>query len=125
MSDKPTALKPAYYAIIAEGMKKIAKEFGYNLVLHGSLNRDMDVILIPWVDQATDPDDLVTALAKYLGGKIQTYGDPRDPLLSSEVINGAGRRSYIINLHRSGPVTNYLDKEYYIDISVTPKKINR
>ena len=48
---KPTHAKPSYYAIMFEPLKKIAIKYGYNLVLHGSLNRDMDLIAIPWIEK--------------------------------------------------------------------------
>jgi hypothetical protein len=47
---KPTHAKPSLYAYYFMALKDIAKEYGYNLVVHGSLNRDLDLIAIPWVD---------------------------------------------------------------------------
>jgi hypothetical protein len=38
MSDKPTYIKPALYALFYEHLKQIAESYGYNLLIHGSLN---------------------------------------------------------------------------------------
>ena len=122
---KPMALKPMFYSVILEPMKKIALEFGYNLVIHGSLNRDMDVILIPWVDNCNESDDLVESLAKFLGGSIHMHGTVDNQTLGRILPGGAGRKTYIINLNRGGKYNYWDDKEYYIDISVTPKVINK
>ena len=45
---KPKHIKPGLYAIYFENLKDIACEYGFNLVVHGSLNRDLDLIAIPW-----------------------------------------------------------------------------
>ena len=47
---KPLHAKPNIYAYYFEALKAIAKEYGYNLVVHGSMNRDLDLIAIPWVN---------------------------------------------------------------------------
>ena len=44
--EKPIKVKPMFYSVILEPLKILALEFGYNLVVNGSLNRDLDLILI-------------------------------------------------------------------------------
>ena len=121
MKRKPIYSKPMFFSVILEPLKTIAREFGYNLLLHGSLNRDMDLVLIPWVDNCNTADEVVEAFTKYLQGTIEVQINKE---LSRELINGAGRRSYIINLDRGGKFNYWLDREYYLDISVTPKIMN-
>ena len=122
MERKPIYVKPMFFSVILEPLKTIAREFGYNLLLHGSINRDMDLILIPWIDNCNTSDETVEAFAKYLQGTIEINSVKGE--LSREMINGAGRRSYIINLDRGGKFNAWLDREYYLDISVTPKVIS-
>ena len=119
--EKPISVKPMLYSVVLEPLKKIALEFGYNLVIHGSMNRDMDLILIPWVDDAREPDSVIKAFNSFLDGRIISQGTAKNLSLSKPIFHGAGRISYLINLNRDGVFSNYVDKEYYLDISVTPK----
>ena len=113
-TNKPIHVKPSLYAFYFESLKVIALKYGYNLVLHGSMNRDLDLIAIPWQEKLGDTDEMVNEFATVLGGIAIE--------LSEEQINcfPHGRRSYIINLNRSGKHNNYEDAQYYLDISVTP-----
>jgi hypothetical protein len=96
-------------------MKIIAKEFGYNLLVHGSLNRDMDLIAVPWSDTPKNELNLIKALDMYLS---DSYMENKEDYLHS-VLPG-GRNAYVINMNRTSIWNNYNDAEYYFDISVTP-----
>ena len=45
---KPIHAKPSLFAFYFEVIKEIGLKYGYNIVLHGSMNRDLDLIAIPW-----------------------------------------------------------------------------
>lgn len=115
---KPIKVKPSLYAYIFHPLKEIAEKYGYNLVLHGSLNRDMDLIAIPWSLILGDYREMISEFSKMVGGDIQEAGE-------GDILPG-GRRAFVINLNRK---FNYLsdgsrireDLNYYIDISVIPK----
>lgn len=118
--DKPIHAKPSYYAIMFEPLKAIALKYGYNLVIHGSLNRDMDLIAIPWVQELGSVDDMINEFCEYVGGQ-----------LNADVKRAAphGRKWYTIDIYRGGyessrGISNLVyreDPQTYIDISVTPK----
>lgn len=121
---KPVHAKPQLYAYCFLSLKEIAFEYGYNLVVHGSMNRDLDLIAIPWIDDPKPELDMIMALSSAIGGHIQRK--------SIKVLPG-GRNSYVIDLNRGGykrnesgdivdPIEFIPDPEYYIDISVTPLK---
>lgn len=126
---KPIHAKPSLYAYYFEGLKAIAIEFGYNLVVHGSMNRDLDLIAIPWVDDPRDEFEMVKAFSDYINGITLEH---KVQYLHSTL--PGGRKSYVINLNRGGylnlghgprevnPETDEYtkDPEYYIDISITP-----
>lgn len=129
---KPIHVKPSYYAIMFEPLKEIALKYGYNLVLHGSLNRDMDLIAIPWSEDIRDVDDMINEFCEYIGGKIQLFNCKRE---DNGSITGDrftpkphGRIVYVINIFRGGyfegdgfhETTFFKDPQTYIDISVTP-----
>lgn len=118
MVKKPTHVKPALYAKYYFYLKEIAEKFGYNLLVHGSMNRDLDLVAIPWTEEATEPDPMIEELAKFLGARIL------DQSYQNRNCFPHGRMSYIINLNRGGKWNEYKDKQYYLDISVMPRAIN-
>lgn len=117
---KPTHVKPSFYSYCFEELKDIAKTYGYNLVLHGSLNRDLDLIAIPWVDVIGSVDKMIDEFAQYLGAERIVMTDKQKNCFPH------GRMSYILNLRRSVPIFSNIqwedDKQYYLDISVMPTK---
>lgn len=115
MKEKPTHVKPSLYAYYFEALKVIAKKHGYNLVLHGSLARDLDLIAIPWVNDPKDELEMIKAFDMHLTG---SHGLNKDHYMFS--ILPGGRKSFVINLNRGGKFNNYIDQEYYLDISITP-----
>lgn len=115
METKPIHARPSLYAFYYEELKVLAKEYGYNLVLHGSMNRDLDLIAIPWVDNPRDEFEMIQAFDNRLTG---IYSEQKGYYMFS-VLPGK-RKSYVINLNRGGKWNNYYDEQYYIDISVTP-----
>lgn len=123
---KPTYERPQLYAQIFMILKKIAKDHGYNLVVHGSMNRDLDLIAIPWVNDPKPEFDMINALNKAMTGKTSIS---KEHFLHRQL--PGGRNSYVINLDRGGyrkneageivdPLEYTPDPQYYIDISVTP-----
>ena len=52
----------AFYEYCLPPMRIAAREVGYALVVHGSMQRDLDVIAIPWVEDCSDKDALAWAI---------------------------------------------------------------
>lgn len=127
---KPVHAKPSLYAFYFEMLKEIAMQYGYNLVLHGSMNRDLDLIAIPWQEKIGDKSEMLNRFAETLGGFIlheseETRNNFRDTY--------HGRECWIININRTikakvqGMITEfeeYSDPQYYIDISILPYHIS-
>lgn len=116
---KPVKAKPVFYACCYEPLKVIAKEMGYNLLINGSLSRDFDLVAVPWSDCPKDPLCVVVAFDKYLRGVHYDEISANSGYLFN-VLPG-GRRSYVIQLNRGGNWNNYLDEQWYLDISFTPQ----
>ena len=114
-NEKPIHVKPSFYAYVFEDLKKIAKKYGYNLALHGSLSRDLALVAIPWVNEPIEELRLIQEFEMFLTGRS---GDHLDHYLYGTL--PGGRNNYVINLNRGGHWNNYDDKQYYLDISVTP-----
>jgi hypothetical protein len=102
---KPPVPAPAYaalYPILCE----VARAHGYALTIHGTLQRDMDLVAIPWTDEAADPEVLV----KSLRDRGQWFKFPEGhPILDSDP-KPHGRRAWTIPLMG----------ETFIDLSVMP-----
>jgi hypothetical protein len=55
--------KPAFYACIYDDLKKKALECGWALGLHGSLASDMDIMAMPWTEDAKPVEVMIQALS--------------------------------------------------------------
>jgi DNA-binding Xre family transcriptional regulator len=116
---KPTHVKPGLYTMYYEQLKDIAKQYGYNLVIHGSMSRDLDLIAIPWTDNPQPAQKMIQDFEMYLLDVKVVQPDGNTPF----TILPGGRKSYTISLNRGdkhGEWVRFEDKEYYLDISVTP-----
>lgn len=71
---KPANNAPLYIGAYKE-LAEIAREHGYAMAVHGSLARDMDLICIPWVEDAADPQAVVDAITARFAFK-QTGNPP-------------------------------------------------
>ena len=47
------------YCALYPGLAKITRKHGYALSVHGTLGRDMDLVCIPWVVEAGEPDAVI------------------------------------------------------------------
>jgi hypothetical protein len=60
--DKPKPSFAPVYAFLYPNLATIARKHGYALAIHGSLQRDMDVIAIPWIAEPSESIDVVTEI---------------------------------------------------------------
>ena len=111
---KITHAKPSMYAYWFCNLKETAKEHGWNLVLHGSLSRDMDLIMIPWEEKITNHESVIKIFAQMIGGRFVVQSEDKIKCFPH------GRLSYIINVNRGEFNKPTEDPQYYIDISVMP-----
>lgn len=61
---------PAYYCIQFDALRKIANAHGYTLALHGSLQRDLDVVAVPWGVNVSTPHLLAQAMERAVVGNL-------------------------------------------------------
>lgn len=62
---KPASFAPVYLTLFPR-LSDIANRYGYALAAHGSLQRDMDLVAIPWTTDAKDQEQLINAFSNYL-----------------------------------------------------------
>lgn len=105
LDKKNPSYAPAYITGIYPQLAIRAKELGYALTLHGSIQRDLDVVAVPWIKESVDPIVLVTELCKIFDVNVN------HPLNKPE-IKPHGRLAYSIPLWWGA----------YIDLSVIPPR---
>jgi hypothetical protein len=121
---KPIHVKPGLYTMFYEYLKQIAESYGYNLVINGSMNRDLDLIAVPWVDNPKSEQEMIKEFQEYLTGIYTTDPEGNIPFT---VLPG-NRHSYVIDLNRGdkhGEWVRFSDQEYYLDISIIQLTINK
>lgn len=122
----------ADYDRLIEPLRDVARRLGYALAVHGTLVRDIDLIAVPWVDDAVPARTLARAI-QGRAREIIGYAEPspiearaRNPVwfrngLSGYVDNVGqifgkphGRKCWTFHLRQThdGP---------YIDLSVMPR----
>ena len=71
---KPPSYAPVYAAALYPELATIFRSHGYALAVHGSLQRDLDLIAIPWVESPSEPqvviDEITTTFAIRVVGTV-------------------------------------------------------
>lgn len=93
------------YAAALPGLQQIAHDLGYALAVHGSMQRDFDLVAVPWTDAALPAEALIEAIA----GELMFWkgGPPVGPEAKPH-----GRRAWCIPLATG----------MYLDVSVMPRE---
>ncbi len=97
-----------WYAMAYVGLDRIAWRHGYALALHGSMGRDLDVIAVPWTDDADDPKTLVAALSRFIARRALV-----DYKISAPSKKPHGRLAWSLPIGFDG---------HYIDLSIMPRR---
>lgn len=74
---KTPSYAPVYAAMYPE-LAEITRLHGYALAIHGSLQRDFDLIAIPWVLYPDTPENVISAITKKFD--IKVIGEPKQML---------------------------------------------
>jgi len=106
----------AFYPVLCE----VARAHGYCLAIHGTLGRDMDLIAIPWTEDAADAPTLITALKEKTGSCTHGWENDRFFKDCAPTDKPHGRKAYSLHLTERG------SEGAYFDVSVMPKisKVN-
>ena len=93
--------KQAHYEAVLPDVRAAARACGYGVGVHGSMTRDLELIAVPWVEQAASANDLAHAVQRAACGVSGAWQVEHKP---------HGRIGYTLHIGRSG----------YIDLSVVP-----
>lgn len=110
------AVLPLGFVSMLPALTRAAKSKGYALAVHGSMRRDLDLVAVPWTDEAAPAQEVVDAIIAASGGFLleretapghpEKWPGTRDPAQKPH-----GRLAWSIHLG-GGP---------YIDLSVMPR----
>lgn len=56
---------------LIEPLRAVARDYGYALTVHGSLERDIDLVAVPWIDSASSAADLAEAIRVKADGYLR------------------------------------------------------
>lgn len=73
---KPANWGPFYAAGLYPRLAEHFREHGYALAVHGSVASDFDLVAVPWVEDAADPQHVIDTLAPKVAAKFARYDDP-------------------------------------------------
>lgn len=109
---KAPSLAPVYVLIYVK-LCEAARSCGYALAVHGTFTRDLDVVAVPWTEEATSADDLVRKMAESVAWRAG-----EDPVYGGPIRAPHGRLSWSIP-YRFG-ADDPMDPGY-VDVSVMPR----
>lgn len=69
--------RAVFYAILWDDLRQAAFKCGWALGLHGSLASDMDIMAMPWTDNATTADVMIEFLKRCLDDDCNPLWDIR------------------------------------------------
>jgi hypothetical protein len=101
--------KPSFAPVYACSYPELAvlfRRFGYALAVHGSLQRDFDLIAIPWVKEPAKPSEVLLAVTTEFA--FELVGEPTD--------KEHGRTAYSISLGHG---------HCALDVSFMPIQVNQ
>lgn len=109
---QPRERAPAFalaYAASLPYLQHLAREHGYAMAVHGSMRTDLDLVAVPWVEDARPAEELVEAIRDHVGGHFES----REGWEKCPGYRAHGRRGWVIFLG---------DGSCYLDISVMPRQ---
>ena len=102
--------RAAFYAAIWEDLRNAALDKGWALALHGSLSSDMDIMGMPWTENASTVEEMVQSLSNCFTGSIWKEGHA-NPFYDKPF----GRVVYTLTIWA----------DFYVDLSVMDSRITK
>lgn len=111
---KPLKPPEAYFAHwkfmrLAVPLQELARRVGYNLIVHGSLARDIDMVAVPWTEDAISAELFVDLFEETIRNLDTSPAEEIHPT-QGPTIKPHGRRAWSIHVQGT-----------YFDLSVMPR----
>lgn len=107
------ATRAPAYAAIYHGLAEVARHYGYALSIHGSVITDLDVVAIPWTEDAVDAESVMLAIKKHCGHCLVNLDEHGQESNEPEK-KPHGRLAWKLHIDAGGAV----------DLSVMPRSTN-
>lgn len=122
---KPATFAP-FFACLYPALCDVARKHGYALAIHGTVTADLDLIAVPWTDQAIGAEDLRRALMDHIGAcgyddLLRRHGLSEDHV-SQIMSRDESRLEHTGKAKPNGRIAwnLYLDCGAKVDLSVLP-----
>ena len=106
------------YALLIPDLMKAGREVGYAIAVHGSMARDLDLVAIPWTEEAVNAERLILHLMAAVDGRLRNASRKRPDSEEWERVHASeptakphGRLAWTIHVGNDG---------LYLDVSVMP-----
>lgn len=66
--------RAAFYAAMWDDIRQCAMDCGWAVALHGSLNSDLDIMAMPWVQEACSFESMIAEIVKLFYGNYLAEG---------------------------------------------------
>jgi len=95
-----------------------AHSHGYALTVHGSLRRDIDVVAVPWTNEAISPDELAEKIVAWLVTVEVCHADAWKAAIKTREEKPHGRLAWSISLKGPLSLTSRGECAPYLELSV-------
>lgn len=121
---KPPTPAP-FFACLYPGLCDVARRHGYALTIHGTVTSDLDLVAIPWIDNAVSPAVLVAEVMQHLGAcgyKELLMRQLEDESLVQQILDRDAKPTRDPEQKPHGRLAwnLYLDAGVKVDLSVIP-----
>lgn len=113
-----------YYAVLFTKLDKIVARFGWAIALHGTMIRDLDLVLIPWTEDADHEDKVIDAIRIFVDGQHVTKVRKKNlEEMNSSQKDGLEHFAITQKPHGRRAISIHIGvSNYYLDISIMPRK---
>ncbi|MNX23719.1 hypothetical protein D3C86_537240 [compost metagenome] len=95
--------RAVFYACMWEDFRKAALDCGWALGLHGSLNSDMDIMAMPWIENCSSIDVMIESLERCLT-------KPDEQIFRTEKSTDKPNNRVVYTIH--------IFADFYLDINI-------
>jgi hypothetical protein len=109
---------PMLYVQLYPKLREVALECGYALCTHGTLQRDFDLVAIPWTENCRTPRELADAVFSVIKNYYRFEG--AHFVEEGNIHKPHGRVSYTIIIEMSAMEIMDTQNHPFIDLSIVP-----
>jgi hypothetical protein len=95
--------RAVFYACLWEDFRKSALDCGWALGLHGSLSNDMDIMAMPWTEDATSVEIMIESMERCLT-------EPDEQIFKTKRSTDKPNKRIVYTIH--------IFADFYLDINI-------